>query len=152
MKTKIVRFNLFLILLGFVFLAASAIVYSYAKGNDAIGIPMTATITDVYYVRQSDGDKTHKATVKYIINDIEIETNMPYYSSSMKEGKQIEILVNPDNKFSVLMGTSDLWVVYVFLAFFGVISIFAGSKHPVVVEYKKEKYDEDNNDLIKYFK
>ena len=152
MKTKIVRFNLFLILLGFAFLAASAALYSYAKGNDSIGIPITATITDVYYVRQSDGDKTHKATVSYTINDVEIEKNMPYYSSKMKEGEKIEIILDPENKYNILLGTSDLWIVYVFLAFFGVMSIFAGSQHSVVVEYKTEKDDENNNDLMRHFK
>lgn len=137
MKYKIIWSQVFVCFLGIALLIASICVFGYTKRNDNQGIQVEALVTDVSYTRDFDGDKHYHVMVKYKINDVEIETGMPYYSSRMKEGKTIQVLLDQENVWNILIGTKDLWIVPAFLCFFGILALMAGFP-PIII---KEKFD-----------
>ena len=105
---------------------AGTIVTTYGIKNTERGIPTTANVSDVRYYKDSDGDKHYSVTIRYTYNDIEIESTMPYYSSKMKEGSSLAVLLNPDDVSDIILGIGDIWIVAAFFYFFAIITIFAG--------------------------
>ena len=68
----------------------------------------TATITDIYTSRDSDGDTSHTVYVKYTVKGNEYEGKLNYYSSGMREGKSVKVFYNPDDPEDFRGGGSSI--------------------------------------------
>lgn len=86
-------------------------------------VPVSAVISEIETYRDSDGDISHHAYVSYEFGGKKYEdVSLGYYSSSMREGKTIDILCNPYAPYEI---QSPEGMEFAFWICFGMGAIFA---------------------------
>ncbi len=86
---------LFFLVVGLICIGISAVMYASEKEYEKYAVKLTGEITDVYSYIDHDGEVRSGAYVTYSYNDVIYEdVKLNYYSSNMKEGKEIELFVN----------------------------------------------------------
>lgn len=101
-----------------------------------------ARIVDIESYRDSDGDYHHTTYVTYTYDDIEYEgVRLGEYSSSMYEGKELEILCDPRNPGHI-MSAQGVYMGAGILLFMGLIFLLVGLI-PLLVILKRKKKSQD---------
>lgn len=115
-------------IIGLLLLCISVGTFIYSKNFVEKSDIVTGTISelDVYTTINSDGDKVTKYTVlvDYSYNGIDYkDQSLSEYSSSMKEGSSIELLVNPENPCEIRTNI----MIYFIPIIFGSLGIIFGT-------------------------
>ncbi len=115
-KTKI-----FMILFAIIFLVIGAVLFYRGYSTKDKGVKLNATITRIDVettYRNGEREKDYDVYIDYTYNE-EKFTNISYpvYSSGMKEGKQIEVTINPSNPTEFYTSTSDMFLGGGFMLF-----------------------------------
>lgn len=88
---------------GFIFLYSSLRFQSVA-------VEITGTVTEISSHRDSDGDIHHSVRVSYSYEGQNYDNvHLGFYSSSMYEGKDIPLLVDPDNPGHIASRSGNAW-------------------------------------------
>lgn len=78
----------------------------------AIAEKTTGTITEieVYYTKDSDGDRVrrHRVYVEYIVDGERYENRLDSYNSTMREGGSVTVYYDPDNPTRISSGGSSV--------------------------------------------
>lgn len=83
-----------------------------------------AVISDIITYRDSDGDHRHTVFVTYTVDDVEYESSINEYSTSMKIGKHITVYYDTDNPRDVNTGSKLLPILFMSLG--GIFIIVSG--------------------------
>lgn len=82
----------------------------------AIAVEVTGTIVGIETSRDSDGDTHHSVQVIYDYNGQTYENvRLGFYSSTMYEGKDIPLLIDPDNPRHIASKSGDRFAVVILL-------------------------------------
>lgn len=105
--------------------------------TNAIEIPALITEIDTYTDYDSDGDRytEHDVYVSYSYEGKSYEAELSEYSSSMKEGKTIELLIDPNCPSDARYGKM-VWFVPLIFLLFGVV--FGGVGGSFIVSFIKQ--------------
>ena len=94
---------------------------------------VTAVITDISYSRDSDGERHGSAFVSFEFDGKEYnDVRLNYFSSSMNEGDEITLLVNPEKPRNVRVKGEVLYIIL------PVIFVLAGDVRTVFDENQLE--------------
>ncbi len=129
-------------IIGALFLLASIFAFVADQQFKASAKTTTAVITEIYTYRNGD-DTKHDVFVTYTVDGVTYEEELGSYSSSMHEGKEIEIYYQPDNPRRISTDTPFV----VFIVFVGLGGIFFAIG--VVLLIKDIKKNTKNRRLLK---
>ncbi len=103
---------------------------------DETAVEITGTIVDIESYRDSDGDRHYQVYVDYDYQGHEFtDVRLGTYSSSMYEGKEITLKVDPENPGRVKTPYSNM-IAGIILAVMGVVFALVGII-PIVLGIKK---------------
>lgn len=103
-------------LVGIVLLIGGFVYLSSSLRFRSIAVEITGTIADIQASRNSDGDVTHTTYVNYSYDGQNFEhVHLGYYSSSMYVGKEIPLLVDPDQPGHVKSAAGDNLIFIILL-------------------------------------
>ena len=113
-KIKKIRFYALLFLVGVMFIVISCIVISLPKAELE---SVDGTIMSIEHYTDPSGEERENVFVSYIDKDGVKHENIPYpsYSSSMKEGKTVTVLYDPDAPEEI-QSPGGKYVPYIILA------------------------------------
>lgn len=98
-KIKVVKmiFGLFAAL-GIIFIIVGILWLAIGSRFKKNAVEVSAVIQEIEQYRDSDGDLSHRVYVSYSYNEQNYENvRLNEYSSNMYEGKEIEIMIDPNN-------------------------------------------------------
>lgn len=82
----------------------------------AIAVEVTGTVVSIETSRHADGDTSHSVQVSYDYNGQAYEhVRLGYYNSSMYEGMDISLLIDPDNPRHVASRAGDTFGISLLL-------------------------------------
>ena len=84
-----------------------------------------AEITRIYTSVDSDGDRSHSVYVEYVYRGVSYSERLSEYSSSMTEGKEIQLYIDPENPTRIRY-TNMAYFGPVFLMSMGVLFLTMG--------------------------
>ncbi len=127
------------LLVGVLLVIVSIITFVGNKQFEANAETVMATITeiDTYRTRSNGKNKTrHDVFIEYEVDGKTYNRELNYYTSSMYEGKEIEVMYNPDNPADARADENIASIILVFMGLiFGSVggglffaNVFAGSK------------------------
>ncbi|MBQ7981299.1 MAG: DUF3592 domain-containing protein [Oscillospiraceae bacterium] len=105
-------------LVGILLIIVSVVTYVGNKQFAANAETTMATITDIdtYRTRSNGKTKTrHNVYIKYEVDGKTYNRELNYYTSSMYEGKEIEVMYNPDNPADARAEDSFASIILVFM-------------------------------------
>lgn len=101
-------------------------------------VEITATIRSIERYTDSDGDVHHRVYIDYDFNGVHYgDARLGEYNSSMYEGKQLSLLVDPNDPLNV-QGKSSGYVVAIILLVMGVVFTAIGLVPAVISVVKKD--------------
>ncbi len=101
-------------LAGILLVIASIMTYAGDKQFEANADKTMATITEIDTYRTRSNGKTrtrHNVFVEYEVDGKTYNRELNYYTSSMYEGKEIEVMYNPDNPADIRGGGTGIAMV-----------------------------------------
>lgn len=105
----------YLFLLSIPFLVSGLIVLNCANRNkkrfNECGEVVHAKILKINKVMKQNKSKTFRPIVSYSYNDVPYETTLKFYSSSMRVGDYIGILIDKNNPDKVITNSSLLYII-----------------------------------------
>ncbi|MDE5893709.1 MAG: DUF3592 domain-containing protein [Acetatifactor sp.] len=121
-----VLFFMIFALAGFGMLIGGFVTMAKSSQFRKTAVEITGTITDITSRYGSDGDVHHSVRVSYSYNGQDFDNvTLGFYSSNMYEGKDIILLVDPENPAHMTSKSGDT-LTYVLLLFIGVIFAAVG--------------------------
>ncbi len=136
--------NVLFALIGGVFFAIGAFLVISTITFKANADEVMALITDMIPYEDSDGDTSYEVEVEYEYEGLTFSAVLDTYSSGMREGEWIPILVNKDDPMEIVEPGTNLVVGIVFMALGG-IALLAGG----VSFFKEQKHKKKLDDLRK---
>ena len=133
--------NILFAVVGGVFFAIGAFFVISTISFKANAEEVMALITQMHPYEDSDGDTSYDVEVQYEYEGFTFHTTLDTYSSGMREGKWISILVNKDDPTDVVEPGTNLAIGIVFMALGGIailaggVSVFIGWKHKKKLEH-----------------
>ncbi|MBQ8175451.1 MAG: DUF3592 domain-containing protein [Oscillospiraceae bacterium] len=132
-------------LVGVLLVIVSIITFVGNKQFEANAETVMATITeiDTYRTRSNGKTKTHhNVFIEYEIDGKTYNRELNYYTASMYEGKEIEVMYNPDNPADARANDDFAWIILVFMGLiFGTLggglfftNVIAGGKRKKLME------------------
>ena len=100
-----------------------------------------ALITDMIPYEDSDGDTSYEVEVEYEYEGFTFSAVLDTYSSGMREGEWISILVNKDDPMEIVEPGTNLVIGIVFMALGG-IAILVGGISFIKEQKHKKKLDD----------
>ena len=100
-----------------------------------------ALITDMIPYEDSDGDTSYEVEVEYEYEGFTFSAVLDTYSSGMREGEWISILVNKDDPMEIVEPGTNLVIGIVFMALGG-IAILVGGVSFIKEQKHKKKLDD----------
>ena len=125
--------NILFAVVGGVFFAIGAFLVISTMTFKANAEEVMALITDMIPYEDSEGDTSYDVEVQYEYEGFTFHTILDTYSSGMREGKWIPILVNKDDPTEVVEPGTNLVVGIVFMVMGGIAILVGG------VSFIKEK-------------
>ncbi len=84
--------------LGIIFIIVGILWFAIGSRFKKSAVEVSAVIQEIEQYRDSDGDLSHRVYVSYSYNEQNYENvRLNEYSSNMYEGKEIEIMIDPNN-------------------------------------------------------
>ena len=115
-SSSLVIFFVIFGLVGIVFLIAGLVYQSSSRRFRSIAVEVTGTIAEIQASRHSDGDVSHTTYVNYSYGGQSFEhVHLGYYSSNMYVGKEIPLLVDPDQPGHVKSAAGDNMALVIML-------------------------------------
>lgn len=109
--------------IGIIFVIAGIVSLVKSVQFKKTAVNVDAVISDIEAYRDSDGDMNHRVFINYSYNGKQYEgISLGEYSSSMYEGKEIAILLDPKNPVKVATNSG---IIFMCAMFIGMGSIFA---------------------------
>lgn len=143
MKINKAEYMLWIIfsLAGVVFLIVGATLI-FANNSDVEDrVFVTGVITEISSYRDNDGERKQNVYVSYDVDGRRYESKLNAYSSSFKEGKEIEIYYDRNNPTKIGTNVTDI-LLFVFPAMGLLLVVIGGTGI-----YKKIKKKQDNRKL-----
>ena len=112
MKTIIKIWGIFLVI-GIVLVGTGLLVISLQNKNKKDRVYTTGTITRIVKETDMDNDTTTKVYVQYLAGGEELESELRYYTTGMREGSSIEIyyLKSKPESISCDAGDALIWIL-----------------------------------------
>lgn len=129
--------NILFAVFGGLFFAIGAFLVINTLSFKANAQEVMALITQMHPYEDSDGDTSYDVEVQYEYEGITFHATLDTYSSGMREGKWISILVNKDDPTEVVEPGTNLVVGIVFMVMGGIAILVGGVS--LVQEWKHKK-------------
>lgn len=105
-----------LVVVGFIFFIVGIILLVSSIRFQEEAVEVSAEITQIESYRDIDGDISHRVYVTYSYGGKTYENvNLQEYSSGMYEGKEITLLVQPDDPYNVSTGLINILIGGIFV-------------------------------------
>ncbi len=129
--------NIIFAVVGSVFIIIGGIMFINTITFKANADEVMALITEMRPYEDSEGDTSYEVEVQYEYEGLTFYTTLDTYSSGMREGKSIPILVNKDDPTEVMDSETLLFMGIVFMVL-GLIAVLAGGIS-VLKDWKNKK-------------
>ena len=133
--------NIIFALIGGVFFAIGAYLVISTLTFKINAEEVMALITDMIPYEDSDGDTSYEVEVEYEYEGFTFSAVLDTYSSGMREGEWISILVNKDDPMEIVEPGTNLVIGIVFMALGG-IAILVGGVSFIKEQKHKKKLDD----------
>lgn len=122
--------------IGIIFIIAGIIWAVWGSRFMQSAVEVSAVISEIESYRESDGDTSHRVYVNYSYGGQRYEgVRLNEYSSGMYKGKEIQIMLNPDNPTQLM---TNFGLYFGLIMFFGMGVIFASvGVFPLIVMGRK---------------
>ena len=133
--------NILFALIGSLFFAIGAYLVISTLTFKINAEEVMALITDMIPYEDSDGDTSYEVEVEYEYEGFTFSAVLDTYSSGMREGEWISILVNKDDPMEIVEPGTNLVIGIVFMALGG-IAILVGGVSYIKEQKHKKKLDD----------
>ena len=141
-KNKSVRItNILFAVIGSIFFSIGAFLVISTVTFKVNAEEVMALITDMIPYEDSDGDTSYEVEVEYEYEGFTFSAVLDTYSSGMREGEWIPILVNKDDPMEIVEPGTNLVIGIVFMALGG-IAILVGGVSFIKEQKHKKKLDD----------
>lgn len=115
------------VFVGIIMLIVGVVLFNSNKNFKESAMEVTGVITDITNYYDSDGDEHHNVWVEYSVGGSYYNEKIGFYSSSMYEGKEIDLLVDPQYPTRVHSASGDVFMVCIFAGMGLLFSCIGGS-------------------------
>lgn len=127
------------LIIGAFVLAVDIIISVFAVKACRTSVKIEATIDRIEYLYDEPDGTGKDVYVSYVYDGIEYkDIRLNYYSSSMKEGKKINVRIDPKNP-SHLSAYSVMWILCIVLSVLGLVFFLIGLISTIVRVSKEKK-------------